>query len=317
MDGEHAIQLANEMNRIEELIREERSKTKGPRFRLNPDSILKDARLLILDECSMVGKKLGEDVLSFRKKVLVLGDPAQLPPVMGSGFFTGRNPNRLLTEIHRQAADSSVIRLATAIRHGKRIDPEDYSDDGVRILDRKEIRIPEIADMVQNGAQVLCGKNRTRRTINLRIRKKLGFDGAFPKSGEKLVVLRNDSELGVLNGVVCLAASDAIPDVDDDCHMVRLDYEGRLIPMTPLDRGPFLIYRDPSIEEWWSPGINRHMLQADWGYAITVHKAQGSEWDDVILRDDGFGLWKNAGDLRKQWLYTAVTRAAERFVWAR
>jgi exodeoxyribonuclease-5 len=94
--------------------------------------------------------------------------------------------------------------------------------------------------------------------------------------------------------------------------MIRLDYEGQLIPMTPMDRTPFLTYQNLDLEQY---DAQRHLLQADFGYAITVHKSQGSEWGDVILRDDGFGSWEK--DLRRQWLYTAITRASERFWWIR
>ena len=89
---------------------------------------------------------------------------------------------------------------------------------------------------------------------------------------------------------------------------IRLDYEGHLIPGLLMERTPFDMYRDPSLEEHWSP--NRYMFQADWGYALTVHKAQGSEWDHVLIIDDGMA--KRNGTFRAQWLYTAITRASER-----
>ena len=79
------------------------------RFIRNPLSPLLMANLVIVDECSMVNRQLGEDLLSFGKKVLVLGDPAQLPPVEGAGFFTLGEPDFLLTEIHRQAAENPII----------------------------------------------------------------------------------------------------------------------------------------------------------------------------------------------------------------
>ena len=50
------------------------------------------ADLIVIDECSMVDEELGRDLLSFGTPVLVLGDPAQLPPVKGGGFFTEPSP---------------------------------------------------------------------------------------------------------------------------------------------------------------------------------------------------------------------------------
>jgi exodeoxyribonuclease-5 len=51
--------------------------------------ILEKPDLLCIDECSMVDKRVGQDLMSFNIPILVLGDPAQLPPVSGGGFFTG------------------------------------------------------------------------------------------------------------------------------------------------------------------------------------------------------------------------------------
>jgi exodeoxyribonuclease-5 len=91
------------------------------RWELNPESEAASADLIVVDECSMVGPDLGRDLLSYGRKVLVLGDPAQLPPVDGAGFFTDRSPDWLLTEIHRQAAESPIIVLANRARQGMRI----------------------------------------------------------------------------------------------------------------------------------------------------------------------------------------------------
>ena len=70
----------------------------------------------MIDECSMVDEELGRDLLSFGKPILVLGDPAQLPPVKGGGFFTETAPDVMLTEIHRQAEGSAIIRASRAAR---------------------------------------------------------------------------------------------------------------------------------------------------------------------------------------------------------
>lgn len=92
-----------------------------PRFVLNEQSTLRDAKLLVLDEVSMVGDDMARDLLAFGKPILVLGDPGQLPPVKGEGAFTQGEPDVMLTEIHRQAGESAIIRLATWAREGKPI----------------------------------------------------------------------------------------------------------------------------------------------------------------------------------------------------
>src|ERR1700722_6360302 len=84
----------------------------APTFTLNHDGPASRAGLIVIDECSMVDAELGRDLLSFGKQILVLGDPAQLPPVKGGGYFTETEPDVMLTEIHRQAEDDPIIRLS-------------------------------------------------------------------------------------------------------------------------------------------------------------------------------------------------------------
>ena len=81
----------------------------GPQFVLNRSSAAAKADLIVIDECSMVDEELGRDLLSFGQPVLVLGDPAQLPPVKGGGFFTEAEPDVMLTEVHRQAQDNPIV----------------------------------------------------------------------------------------------------------------------------------------------------------------------------------------------------------------
>src|SRR6187549_1237037 len=90
-----------------------------PSFELWDDAPASKARLIIIDECSMVDQELGRDLLSFGVPLLVLGDPAQLPPIQGGGYFTGSEPDAMLTEVHRQAADNPIIRLSMDIREGR------------------------------------------------------------------------------------------------------------------------------------------------------------------------------------------------------
>src|SRR5208283_2536336 len=113
------------------------SETEEPSFVLNEDSEAARAKLIIVDECSMVDEELGRDLLSFGRKVLVLGDPAQLPPVKGGGYFTEAEPDVMLTEVHRQAADNPIIRLSMAIRAGGELAPGAYGE--TRIVLRRDL----------------------------------------------------------------------------------------------------------------------------------------------------------------------------------
>ena len=84
------------------------------------------ARLIVIDECSMVDAELGRDLLSFGTPLLVLGDPAQLPPIQGAGFFTAGEPDAMLTEVHRQARNDPIVRLSMEVRSGNRLAPGKY-----------------------------------------------------------------------------------------------------------------------------------------------------------------------------------------------
>jgi exodeoxyribonuclease-5 len=278
----------------------ERDRVRRPWFHVNPDSQLRLAQLLVVDEVSMVDERIGKDILSFGKKVLVLGDPAQLPPVGGGGFFTETVPDVLLTEIHRQAAENPILLWATLARSGAVIP---YGDLGLARKVRRDVI--DDAWLARDAGQVLCGKNETRRSLNTRIRTQLGHTNPFPQRGDTLVMLMNDHKLGVLNGTVCQAFTDSTPATDQSSVWLNIKYpdgmHARLLQDMRCDAAPFL-------DKPFAPR-ERRLLQVDFGYALTVHKAQGSQWNTVTVYDDGFG--KREPLVRRRWLYTAITRAEE------
>jgi ATP-dependent exoDNAse (exonuclease V) alpha subunit len=268
-----------------------------PSFVLNRKAAANDADLIIIDECSMVDEELGRDLLSFGKPVLVLGDSAQLPPVKGGGFFTDAEPDIMLTEVHRQAAGNPIIRLSMTVREGGRLSLGTYGNS--RVIRRSEID----STAVMQSDQVLVGINKTRRAYNGRMRTLLGHGGERPDVGEKLVCLRNDKKKGLLNGGTWTVdavhanrgakiALSVKPEEDSKRKPVRVGilpafFEGR------EEELPFAARRDSD--------------QFDFGYALTVHKAQGSQWDDVVLFDESFAFREHGA----RWLYTGLTRAAE------
>jgi exodeoxyribonuclease-5 len=128
-----------------------------PRFVLNEQSLVRDASLIVLDEVSMVGGEMASDLLAFGKPILVLGDPGQLPPIRGEGAFTDATPDVMLTEIHRQAGESAIIRLATMAREGSPI-PYGEHDAFVWKMRRTEVEPRQLL----KGGQVICGRNATR-----------------------------------------------------------------------------------------------------------------------------------------------------------
>ena len=268
-----------------------------PSFVLNEDSPASKASLIVIDECSMVDEELGRDLLSFGKKVLVLGDPAQLPPVKGGGFFTEQEPDVMLTEVHRQAADNPIVRLSMQIRAGERLAFGDHG--AMRVVSRKDID----AELVKGADQVLVGLNKTRRAYNKRLRELLGFKAELPEVGEKLVCLRNDKTKGLLNG--------AIFRVHKAGGVRRARYRMSLTSDETPGGKAIRVGVLPALfdgnEESLSYAQRRESDEFDYGYALTVHKAQGSQWDEVVLFDESWAFREN----RERWLYTGVTRAAK------
>ena len=272
----------------------------APSFTLNHDGPASRASLIVIDECSMVDEELGRDLLSFGKPILVLGDPAQLPPVRGGGFFTAAEPNVMLTEIHRQAADNPIIRLAGAVRLGEDLPYGDYG--AAKVIRRQEISAP----MVLEADQVLVGLNKTRRLYNQRIRALKGLSEILPVAGDKLVCLRNDRVKGLINGG--LWRVEELNGLKKDYVKMTVrseDETGRSATKVAVHKSFF-----EGLEGDLPYPIRKESDEFDFGYALTVHKAQGSQWDNVVLFDESYAFREH----RSRWLYTAVTRAARRLV---
>ncbi|CAO4167200.1 ATP-dependent DNA helicase [Methylorubrum extorquens] len=271
--------------------------TRQPRFVRKEDGELAGIALIVIDECSMVDAKLGEDLLSFGKRILVLGDPAQLPPVKGAGFFTAAKPNVLLTEVHRQAADNPIIALATQVRQGGRLTPGSHGDS--RILSLIDLE----AERVLAADQVLCGRNATRRRYNTRIRELRGQRDPWPVVGDKLVCLRNNHTRGLLNGEIWFVTA-LLPQ--KDAHVARLalrSEDGGVGDKDVRVHAAFFAGTEDGLTE----RERRDLDEFSYGYALTVHKAQGSEWGNVVLFDEGEAFRNDAPRFR----YTGITRAAQ------
>jgi exodeoxyribonuclease-5 len=269
-----------------------------PSFQLWDDAPASKAKLIVIDECSMVDEELGRDVMSFGVPVLVLGDPAQLPPIQGGGFFTDAAPDAMLTEVHRQAADNPIIRLSMDVREGRTLDPGEYG--ATHVVPRKALDPQRVLD----ADQILVGRNATRRAYNMRMRERRGFASALPEAGDKLVCLRNNKRKGLFNGGLWM--------VKEAPRARRQILRMHLAPdETAASKGVKVSVRPEcfagAIEEVpWEQ--RKRYDEFDFGYVLTVHKAQGSQWDDVVLFDESFAF----AESRARWLYTGITRAAKR-----
>lgn len=274
-----------------------------PRFVLNEQSLVRDADLIVLDEVSMVGAEMASDLLAFGKPILVLGDPGQLPPIKGDGAFTDADPDVMLTDIHRQAETSAIIRLATLARQSAPI-PYGEHDDFVWKMRRSDIGPHQFL----KGGQVICGRNATRLFLNTAMKQAAGFPAAYPQgAGEKIICLKNRHDLGLVNGMFL-----DLSDIRDKSALafsaaVRTE-DGNAVPGRQwFYKGHFddhVAYDAERLRRDWRD--MRGLVESVWGYAITCHKAQGSQWENIIVYDDGLGRTRED---RARWLYTAITRA--------
>lgn len=298
-----------------EALRSEIKKMKQPSFQLDPFSDVSVSKLIVLDEVSMVNQEMAAHVMSYGIPILVLGDPGQLPPVKGGeGAFTAQTPDVMLEEIHRQALDSPIIRLATMARLGQNIPMGKYSDT-VYKLNKNNIS----ASQMLNADQVICGLNATRYQLNAAMRAVAGFGqfGYLPTGTEfngrkeKIICLKNMNTHGLVNGMFIDLYN--IENIDDFSFMAEIITEdGRRIPDNFLVyKGEYLNHyemdKDRADRDWQ---VKKGMVESTYGWAITGHKSQGSQWRNVLVYDDHWGR----GAARRQWLYTAITRAEDGLV---
>lgn len=257
--------------------------------------------VIVIDEASMIAKEIYNDLISFRVPVLFVGDMGQLEPI-------GEDPRlmeeakldaKLLT-IHRQAAQSPIIRFCHELRRGKVVTGEKACPE---LSFGDYDRFVECAGDVE---QLICGYNKTRCEINAAFRKASGYTGIL-QAGERVICLRNNSDLGIFNGMI---ASVLEVDSDDSCypalHVTLRDEMDRVVSVV-MDRRQFGLEKTMLLAEQ-SPDLTYW----DWAYCISCHKSQGSEFESVAVYEQVASSWD-----RRRWSYTAASRAAKRLVYCR
>lgn len=273
--------------------------------------------LVALDEASMVGKYDAERLLSHGHPVLALGDVGQLNPVKDAQFFTEDNMSVLLDKIERTNS-SKIIAASQIVRSGKRLPFREYEECAIREGEPDAAVLKEFA---KDENVILCARNNTRKYYNRRIRGLLGFtkvqsehDSQMPQVGEKVVCLANQHDFGIMNGeqgVVLRyepwrqSSEDDIGDDEDIPWMTLVlrslvDGAERAVRFNPLC---FTGTEDQKRE------YERKKGAFDFGYCLTVHKSQGSEWPQVMVIDEQI-----PGVPYAKLAYTAYTRAINRLV---
>lgn len=269
-------------------------------FILNPHSQMRNAHLLLLDECPTVNDTIAEDLLSFNRPILAIGDQGQLPPVSGSSFFNSITPDATLSTICRQALDSGIITVATNIRNGKILGRYSAKDVCIYPLSREINR----QQLVMDADQIITGKNDTRIRINKYVRGQLGYTDKLPQIGDRLICLKNNRKLGLFNGL-----QGTVENINEcDEFRINLDIHTELGMRKEVEILPQCFSNPLAVKDMhWAEKENTE--EFDYAYCITVHKSQGSQWDNVLVIDDGMMVWNRQA--RAKWLYTAVTRAAK------
>lgn len=277
--------------------------------------------LIVVDEISMLPKPMWELLLSHRIHVIALGDPGQLPPVMAESNGVLDTPHIFLDEVMRQAAESEIIRLTMDIREGKGLTP--MLGQEVRIVGREELLQP---GFLAWGDQIICGKNETRNQINKVMRQiKMNTEGVEPLVGDRIICLHNEWECinltgdALVNGLSGTITDlkytndnpfmektpiiDFQPDIDDSDTFRGLEADYKLFTehVPTVNKETF-----KKIPKFYRP------KEFDYGYCITCHKAQGSEYDKVIVLEEY--LRGESKDGHSRWLYTAATRAAKKLI---
>ena len=289
------------LRRVEREIKEEIEGLHRMAFSLKIDSELRGADLLVVDESSMVSDDVLEDLLTFGVPILALGDPAQLPPVRAVGSLAQGTPDAFLSEIHRQAMESAVVRLATMVRQGQRLSPGDHPDSTGHT---SRVVLRSSPDDLMSADQIIVGRNATRHRTNAWARVRLGRQSPLPVLGDRLVCLRNNAEHGLMNGAIYAAESEAVIIDDLTCTLKVSSEDFPEQGAQELLIHSKLFGTDPkdALKPWeWDEAT-----AFDFGYALTAHKSQGSQWNRVAVCAE----WPQA-DTFNQWLYTAVSRAAE------
>lgn len=272
-------------------------------------SINDEVKLIVLDEASMISEHLLRDIFSFKTKILALGDPAQLPPVKGKGNDVLVRADVFLDKIHRQAADSPIIWISTLAREGR---PLPYGTHGglVHVIPRHAVN----TRMLLESDQVITCQHANRIRYNNQVREYLGFDGLMPQVGEKLICLKNNwktlsnkSLTPLINGLTC-RVDEPIKNIRKGMREfdVTVEIEG-----SPND----YFYEVPANLDFFEPlpkikpDTEGRMDHFDFGYAVTCHRAQGSEYDRVLYVHDAFAGFGTP--LYRQLLYTGMTRAVK------
>jgi exodeoxyribonuclease V len=256
-----------------------------------------DGDWFMIDESSMISQDVLDDLRTFGRPFVFIGDPGQLEPV-------GDNPNLMqdcdfiLQQIHRQEEGSGIIDFASDIRLSQNIWDKQYEYEGVEI----HRGLGPSTDQLCDADIILCGSNLKKAALNQQMRDMKGFAGPLCE-GEEIIITRNHKDSGLRNGQIL-----TIQDAAGRYKSAKGGSYWRLATYDPiLEKDYSFMIQDRMFGSIKQPGnIPFEEVMADYAQAITVHKSQGSEWDNVLVIDENLGFLDMV-----RWRYTAATRAAK------
>ena len=269
-----------------------------------------DADLIIVDEASMVDPFVLNDLLSYEVPIVAVGDHGQLPPI-GTNYSLMQSPHLPLPQIHRQVEDSPIIDLSILARTSGEIPVQKFGSGVIKISrndpDSREI-LNEALESFNEETLIICGYNATRLRLNKELRGRKDRYGDVPEAGDRVVALKNNHYSGIHNGAVGTIAKILEEDKTGNWLLVKIDIDGQDKPYQGYIYKPQFNQKETIIGNLKDPDGHQGDL-FDFGYALTVHKAQGSQADSVILFEERFP--KSSDEEWRRWLYTAVTRAKQ------
>jgi ATP-dependent exoDNAse (exonuclease V) alpha subunit len=291
--------------------------------------------LIIVDESSMVSRDIFEDLLSYGIPIICIGDHGQLPPVSSDDFNLMNNPQIKLETVHRfdNSEDSPLLKLSIMARMDGFIPYGVYGENVLKV-DPSSKKITPFVNMMGDFSNSFCvvGFNDTRIKMNQKFRTWLKRP-QHPVVNDRIICLKNNKnskDLPIYNGMMGTITEKYS---NEKCYDIscRFDGENNLYTgyISKLNFNaikqpkPEIIYkneiikwkRQKSVGDYYS--VNNNILRNkekiyldnfDYGYAITCHKSQGSEMENVMVIEQRASYWSD-GDMWRRWLYTAVTRS--------
>lgn len=268
-----------------------------------------NVKLIVVDEAPMINGIIGRDILSFGIPVIALGDLNQLPPIYGDSFFL-RRPDVILTEIMRQNKDNPIIRISQDVINDKRL-TYGVIDNSVFIT-RRSLQNDAVFTMADIN---ICGRNTTRDKINNLVRHTLlKIDSESPVRNDKMICRQNVWSKCMFNNIYLVnGLIGYITDIDYesfDGRSMTISFRPEFLKESfediPLDyKYLYLPYKDKITKHYIPNGI-----RFEFGYCITCHLAQGSQYKTVLVVNERIGDYQ----YYKKWLYTAITRSQEKII---